>query len=60
MSEFAPAWSNPRMTKAQMRKYLHDMKAAQEAAKEKLNPAKENKEKSSEISELEKKLDDAF
>ena len=60
MSEFAPAWSNPRMTKAQMRKYLRDMKAAQEAAKEKLNPEKENKEKSSEISELEKKLDDAF
>lgn len=60
MSEFAPAWSNPRMTKAQMRKYLRDMKAAQEAAKEKLNPEKENKEKSSEISELEKKLDDVF
>lgn len=46
------------MTKAQMRKYLADMKAAQEAAKEKINPEKEEAEKHAELSELEKQLED--
>ena len=58
MSEFTPAGWTPRMTKAQMRKYLADMKAAQEAAKKKINPDKEQAEKHAELSELEKKLDD--
>ncbi len=58
MTEFTPAWSTPRMTKAQMRKYLADMKAAQEAAKEKINPEKEEAEKHAELSELEKQLED--
>ena len=35
-SEFAPAWSKPRMTKAQMRKYLRDLEEAREAARKKL------------------------
>jgi len=58
MSEHAPAWWTPRMTKAQMRKYLADMKAMQEAAKKKLDPDKEQAEKHAELSELEEKLDD--
>lgn len=60
-SEFAPGWSNPRMTKAQMRKYLRDMKAAQEEAKKKL-PDKwhEEKEKHSEMKKLEDQFDDIF
>lgn len=60
MTEFAPAWSNPRMTKAQMRKYLRDMKAAQEDAKKKLDPDKEQAEKHHEIKKLEDQLDDIF
>jgi len=58
MTEFTPAWSTPRMTKAQMRKYLANMKAAQDEAKRKLDPKKEQAEKHAELSELEKQLDD--
>ncbi len=36
MSEIAPTGSNPRMTKAQVRKYVRDMKQAQEDAKKRL------------------------
>jgi len=60
MTEFSPAWSTPRMTKAQMRKYLADLKAVQKAAKKKLNPDKEQAERSAEISKLEDKLNDVF
>jgi hypothetical protein len=56
MTEYAPAWSNPRMTKAQMRKYLRDMKAVQEQAKKKLDPDKEQAEKHAELKKLEKQL----
>lgn len=60
MSEFAPAWSNARMTPAQVRKYVKDMKAAQIIAEEKIKQAKSSweidKEKK-ELEELEKKLD---
>jgi len=42
MTEFTPPGSNARMTKAQMRKYIADMKAAQEAAKQKLAEAEQN------------------
>lgn len=59
-SEFAPAGSNPRMTKAQMRKYLRDMKAAQDAAKKKLDPDKEASEKHGEMKKIEDKFDDIF
>lgn len=58
MTESTPAWSTPRMTKAQMRKYLADLKAAKEAAQKKLDPDKEQAEKHAELSELEKQLDD--
>lgn len=60
MSEFAPAWSNARMTKAQVRKYVADMKKAEKLAKQKLEEAKVNWEfdkEANELSELEKKLD---
>lgn len=60
MSEFAPAWSNARMTKSQVKKYIKDMKAAQIIAEEKIKQSQSNweldKEKK-EIQELEKKLD---
>lgn len=62
MTEFTPPGWTPRMTKAQMRKYLRDMEAAQEAAKKKLEQeaGKEEKEKHAEIKKLEEKLDDVF
>lgn len=59
-SEFAPGWSNPRMTKAQMRKYLRDMKEAQEKAKKKINPEKEQKEKNKDLKKIENQIDDVF
>lgn len=61
-SEFSPTGGTPRMTAAQMRKYLRDMKAAQEAAKKKLEEeaGKEEKEKAIEIANLEEKIDDVF
>lgn len=39
MSELAPGWSNARMTKSQVKKYVKDMKEAQRLAKEKLEKA---------------------
>lgn len=61
MTEFAPGWSTPRMTKAQMRKYLADAKAIRQAAKEKLPDETElAKEQEKEIKKIEDKLDDVF
>lgn len=61
MSEFAPTWSNIKMTKAQVKKYISDMKKAQEIAQAKLDKAIENweleKEKK-ELAKLEEKLDE--
>ena len=60
MWEFAPAWSNARMTKSQIKKYLRDMKKAQDLAKQKLEDAKnswELEKEIKEIEELEKELD---
>ncbi len=54
MSEFAPAGSNPRMTKAQVRKYVRDMKQAQEDAKKRLEKA----EKSWDLAKEKKELED--
>lgn len=63
MWEFAPAWWTVRMTKSQVKKYIKDMKIAQEIAKAKLEKAKANwefeKEKN-ELAELEKKMEDYF
>ncbi len=60
MSEYTPPWSNVKMTKAQVRKYIADMKAAELIAKEKIRLAEANwefeKEKQ-ELAALEKKLD---
>jgi len=58
MTELAPGWSKARMTKAQMRKYLRDMKVMQEAAKKKLDPDKEQAEKHAELSDLENQLEE--
>ena len=60
MSEFAPGWSNARMTKSQVRKYVKDMKKAQELAKQKLEEAKNNwdfEKEAKELSDIEKELD---
>ncbi len=60
MSEFAPAWSNPKMTKAQVRKYIRDLEEAREKARLKLEKAQNSweldKEKK-ELENLEKELD---
>jgi hypothetical protein len=42
MSELAPGGSNARMTKSQVKKYLRDMKKAQDEAKKKLAEAEKN------------------
>jgi hypothetical protein len=42
MTELAPGGSNARMTPAQVRKYVKDMKRAQEEAKRRLEEAKKN------------------
>ena len=60
MSEFAPPWSNARMTKAQVRKYIKDMKEAEKIAKQKLEEAKANWEfekEEAEVARLEKELE---
>lgn len=60
MTEFVPAWSNPRMTKAQVRKYIKDMEEARKEAQKKLDKAKnswELKLEELEIKKLEKELD---
>jgi len=61
MTEFTPAWGTPRMTKAQMRKYLADAEAIRKAAKEKL-PSEEQveKERLKEMERIEDKLEDVF
>ena len=53
-SEFAPAWSKTRMTKAQMRKYLRDLEEAREAARKKLEEYENSWELEKEEKELEK------
>ncbi len=54
MSEFAPPGSNARMTPAQVRKYVRDMKKAQDEAKKKLKEAEKNGELKEDTKELEK------
>ena len=60
MSEYAPGWSAARMTPAQIRKYLRDMRSAQKAAEAKLDPEKEEAERKKALLETEEKLNDAF
>lgn len=60
MTEFAPPGSNARMTPAQIKKYIKDMKKAQKIAKEKLNEAKQNGEfdtDKDELKRLEQEID---
>ncbi len=60
MSEFTPTWTNVKMTSAQIRKYIKDMKNAQQIAKQKLEKAKNSWElelEEIELDILEKKLD---
>lgn len=57
--EFAPGWTNPKMTKAQVRKYIADMKEMQEKAKRKLKEAELNtdgEKEEAELAELEEKI----
>lgn len=58
MTEFAPPGSNARMTPAQVRKYVKDMKRAQEEAQRKLDEAKKNWELQDDLEELDKKLEE--
>lgn len=61
MSEIAPTGSNPRMTKAQVRKYVRDMKQAQEDAKKRLEKAETSwdlAQEKKELEHLENLLDD--
>ncbi len=59
MAEFAPPWSNARMTKAQVKKYVADMKKAQQEAQAKLDAAKASWELDKDKQDL-KKLEDAL
>ena len=59
MWEFAPWWSTPRMTQSQIKKYIADIKKAQQIAQAKLEEAKKNwdfDEDLSVLAELEEKL----
>lgn len=61
MTEFAPGSSHARMTKSQIKKYVADMKAAQELAAQKLKQAQdawELEKEAEEIVRLEKQLED--
>lgn len=51
-SEFSPPGSQAKMTKAQVRKYVQDMKNAQKIAQEKLEQAKQTGEFEKEKKEL--------
>ena len=59
MSEFAPPWSNARMTKAQVRKYIKDLEEKRRLAKQKLEEAKARWEfdESADLEKLEEALD---
>ena len=61
MSELTPPGSNARMTAAQVKKYVRDMKSAQEIAEKKLKEALnswEGEKEQKEIQDLEKLLDE--
>lgn len=63
MSEFAPPWGKPKMTRAQVKAYIANMKKAQIIAKAKLEQAKINWEfqkEEEELAQIEKQLDDYF
>ena len=53
MSEFAPPWRWARMTKAQVKKYIKDLKRKREIAKRRLQEALANWEFDDDLKELE-------
>lgn len=60
--EFIPWWSNPKMTKAQVKKYIRDMEIKRAKAQLELEKASlawelDNKD---ELDYLDKKIDDLF
>ena len=61
MSEFAPPWRNPKMTKAQVKKYIKELEEKRKIAQKKLEQAKKDwvfeKEKK-ELQEIEELIDD--
>ncbi len=60
MSEFAPPWRKVRMSKAQVKKYIKDLKEKRRIAQEKLKKARESWEflqEEIELQEIEKILD---
>jgi len=63
MSEFAPPWSNPRMTKAQVRKYIKELEEKRKKAKEELEKYEKSWELEKEkekLKEIEDMLEDVF
>jgi len=61
MSEFAPPWRKPKMTKAQVKKYIKELEEKRKIAQKKLEQAKKDwvfeKEKK-ELQEIEELIDD--
>lgn len=60
MSEFAPKWSTPKMTRAQVKAYIAQMKKAQAIAKAKLKAMEDSwmeEIDALELEMLERKLD---
>lgn len=60
-SELTPPWKNARMTKAQVKKFVSDMKQAQAIAEEKIRQAQASWElakEEKEIEQLENLLDE--
>lgn len=61
MNEFAPKWSNPKMTQAQVKAYIANMKKAQAIAQQKLkeeeNNIEEKLKEKEELAKLEEKLE---
>lgn len=62
MWEFAPAWSNPRMTKQQINKYNRERDKAKALAQAKLDEAKRKWElnEKEDLTKIEDMLDDVF
>lgn len=63
MTEIAPAWKNPKMTKAQVRRYIREMEEKRKKAQEELDKAKaswELKKQEEELKKLDEKLEDFF
>jgi hypothetical protein len=61
MSEFAPVWGKPRMTKAQVKKYIKEMEDKREKAKLEMEKAVllwELNNEWEELDEIQKKLNE--